>query len=83
MENVGALETVVPNYLQEGSSRQVVRGELFKRAFANISSKAKGPRALRRALARDISKELYRRGERLTEPKPEMHVQDHNLVTLA
>jgi hypothetical protein len=82
MNEAPLLEAVVTQYLPEGSSRQVVRGELFRRVFANVSSKANGPRALRRALARDIAKQMYRQGERLTEPKPEQHVQDKNLVTL-
>ncbi len=80
MNEAPLLEAVKTQYLPEGSSLQVVRGELFRRVFANVSYKAKGPRALRRALSRDLAKEMYRRGERLAEPKPEP--QDQNLVTL-
>ena len=76
MNEPTVLDAAVRQYLPEGSSRQVVRRELFNRVFVNLSTKSKGARALRRALARDIAKEMYRRGERLTEPKAP------NLVTL-
>jgi len=82
MNETPLLESVVTQYLPEGSSRQVVRGELFRRVFTNVSTKANGPRALRRALARDIAKEMYRRGERLTAPPPESLMKNDSLLVL-
>lgn len=52
-------------YLPEGSSRQVVRRELFRRAMIGVSDKFTNPRWERRALARTIAKDLWKRGERL------------------
>lgn len=80
MDNSKQLEdAIVTSYLPDGSSRQVVRAELFRRVFANLSTKVSNSRTLRRSLARDLSKELYRRGERLLKPPAE---PDTNLVTL-
>ena len=65
------MENQIPDYvikdkLPEGSSRQVVRAELERRAFRNLSDKFKGPRAERRAFARRIAKDLWKAGERLS-----------------
>ena len=59
------LDAVVKQTLPGDSSRQVVRRELFKRAFVSISEKSANSRQDRRKLSRYIAKDLWKRGERL------------------
>ena len=54
------------SYLPAGSSRQVIRRELFKRACAALREKVVGSRSDRREFAKRITKSLWQRGERLT-----------------
>jgi hypothetical protein len=64
--NLPSSESAPSNYLPEGSSRNVVRQELTRRAYAAI--KVQFPvstRTERRAAARAIAKDLWKKGERL------------------
>ena len=60
--NLQSTEQLLP----AGSSRQVVRAELRRRAFRNITERVNGSRADRRELARRISSDMYKAGERLS-----------------
>lgn len=53
-------------YLPVGSSRQVVRAELFKRSFKSITDVVENDRSERRKIARKMTKDLWLQGERLT-----------------
>lgn len=51
--------------LPDGSSRQVIRRELFKRAMKAVAENFNAPRIHRRRLSRRIAKDLWKKGERL------------------
>ncbi len=59
------LSAVISESLPPGSSRQVVRRQLFKRAFKSVSEVFNADRRSRRKLSRKISHDLWQRGERL------------------
>lgn len=63
------IQADTPRYLPEGSSRQVVKQELFKRAYQQLSDRFTNGRSEKRSLARSIANDLYRRGERLLAPE--------------
>lgn len=58
--------SVKEQYLPVGSSRQVVRAELFKRAFDRVTDVIGNSRRERRKIALKMAKDLWRQGERLT-----------------
>ena len=59
-------DSIIKRTLPEGSSKQVVKKELFSRVFENVSEKFSNNRKDRRELARRIAKDLYKQGERLS-----------------
>mgnify|MGYP003345071358 len=60
-------DSIIKKTLPDGSSRQVVKKELFSRVFENISGKFSNNRKDRRELARRLTKDLYKQGVRLSE----------------
>jgi len=60
-------DLIIKKTLPSGSSRQVVKKELLSRVFHNISEKFSNNRRDRRELARRLTKDLYKQGERLSE----------------